>query len=186
MDDHSPARWEFHAVPDPVAGLEAAYQGIQFELMGLGNPRLNSRVEVRAEGPEEADGWNRMVLVTPWTALRVYLPRDPAAPEGLPDPETLECEDDGRVTPGTELRLEFSGQGRELEVAYDPRLGHHLVEELLHDMGAFSDTEEALEWARAVARRLDGPSRDQAEDSPRPEPRRLSRRDLFRGFLRRH
>jgi hypothetical protein len=182
MDEQAEGRWEFHAVPDPVAGLEAAYQGIAFDLMGLNNPRLNARVEVAAEGPETAGGWHRMVLVTPWIAQRVYLPEDPAEPVGLPEPGELECEDDGRVTPGVELKVTFQGAERELEVAYDPRLGHHLVEELLHDMGAFSDTDEALEWAREVARRLDGRPRP-AGDGGSPEPRRLSRRDLFRGFL---
>jgi hypothetical protein len=182
MEQANPARWEFHAVPDPVAGLEAAYQGIHFDLMGLGNSRLNGRLEVRGEGPETDSGWHRVVLVTPWTALRVYLPEEPDNPRGLPDPAELEREDDGRVTPGGELRLAFGGSEHELEVAYDPRVGHHLVEELLHDMGAFSDTDEALEWAREVARRRDGRPAPEAGKAS-PEPRRLSRRDLFRGML---
>ncbi|HKJ71290.1 MAG TPA: [NiFe]-hydrogenase assembly chaperone HybE [Gammaproteobacteria bacterium] len=184
MDERPSARWEFHAVPDPVAGLEAAYQGIHFDLMGLGNTRLNPGLEVRAEGPETEGGWHRVVLVTPWTAQRVYLPVDPATPEGLPNPSNLECEDDGRVTTGVEVTLTFGGRARELEVAYDPRLGHHLTEELLHDMGAFGDTGEALEWAREVARHLDGRPPPEAAGS-RPGPRKVTRRELFRGLLRR-
>jgi|GEM_PF-6230974 len=183
MDEHAP-RWEFHAVPDPVAGLEAAYQGIHVDLMGMGNPRLNAALEVRGEGPETVGGWHRVLLVTPWTALRVYLPVDPAEPAGLPDPGELECEDDGRVTPGVEVDLSFGGHPCHLEVAYDVRLGHHLVEPLLHDMGAFDDSAEALAWAREVARQLDGAPPPSPEEG-RPQPRRMSRRDLFRGFLKR-
>lgn len=184
MTEGAEARWEFHNVPDPVAGLEAAYQGLLFDLMGMGNPRLNSRLEVSGEGPETAGEWHRVVLVTPWTALRVYLPVHPSQPAGLPEPSELECEDDGRVTPGVEVELAFGDRTYTLEVAYDPRVGHHLIEELRHDMGAFSDNGEALAWAREVARRRDGepasPSRTAA-----PEPRKLSRRDLFRRLLNR-
>jgi len=183
MTDAASPHWEFHAVPDPVAGLEAAYQGIQFDLMGMGNPRLNSRLDVRGEGPETVGQWHRILLVAPWTALRVYLPVDPGSPAGLPEPGSLEWEDDGRVTPGVEVDLAFGDRTYSLEVVYDPRLGHHLVEELLHDMGAFGDTGEALDWAREVARRRDGGP--PPESGSQPEPRRMSRRDLFRGFLKR-
>ena len=184
MTEPAEPRWEFHQMPDPVAGLEAAYQGVLFDLMGLGNARINSRLEVTAEGPERAGEWHRVVLVTPWTALRVYLPVTPAQPEGLPAPADLEWEDDGRVTPGVEVALAFGDGTYHLEVAYDPRLGHHLIEELLHDMGAFRDSEEALAWAREVAQRLDGRP-PLARQASRPEPERLSRRDLFRRLLNR-
>ncbi|MFB6260147.1 MAG: [NiFe]-hydrogenase assembly chaperone HybE, partial [Thiohalorhabdaceae bacterium] len=156
MTDSVEPRWAFHNMPDPVAGLEAAYQGLLFDLMGLGNARINSRLEVTAGEPETLGEWHRVILVTPWTALRVYLPGTPSRPAGLPEPSELECEEDGRVTPGVEVVLTCGSDTYDLEVAYDPRLGHHLTEELLHDMGAFSDSEEALAWAREIAGRLDG------------------------------
>lgn len=184
MTEPAEPRWEFHHIPDPVAGLEAAYQGLLFDLMGLGNARINSRIEVVAEGPETVGEWHRVVLVTPWIALRVYLPVTPPGPEGLPEPADLECEDDGRITPGVEVALTFGDRTYDLEVAYDPRVGHHLIEELLHDMGAFSDSQEALAWAREVARRRDGQPPSPSHAS-RPEPQRLSRRDLFRRLLNR-
>ncbi|MEF8793746.1 [NiFe]-hydrogenase assembly chaperone HybE [Thiohalorhabdus sp.] len=184
MSEPAEARWEFHNVPDPVAGLEAAYQGLLFDLMGMGNPRINNRLEVAGEGPETVGEWHRVILVTPWTAQRVYLPVTPSRPEALPDPADLECEDDGRVTPGVEVALLFGSETRDLEVAYDPRLGHHLTEELLANMGSLGDSQEALAWAREMARRLDGRAPFSARTAP-PEPQRLSRRDLFRRLLNR-
>lgn len=182
MSDPATPHWEFHLVPDPVAGLEAAYQGIHFDLMAVANPRLNERIEVEGADPETADGWHRLLLVTPWTGLRVYLPVDPGDPAGLPEAADLACEADGRVTTGSEVRLAFGGGEVALEVAYDPRLGHHLVEGLLTDMGAFSDTGEAVEWAREVARRRDRRPRRASDRTP-PRSGRLSRRDLLRGRL---
>ncbi|MFP4560484.1 MAG: [NiFe]-hydrogenase assembly chaperone HybE [Thiohalorhabdus sp.] len=179
---HVEPRWDFHPVPDPVAGLEAAYQGIHFELLAYGNPRLNERLEVRAEGPETREGWHRVLLVTPWTAMRVYLPQDPDHPSGLPGPESLEVEDDGRVVPGCEVELVFDGVARALEVAHDLRVGHHLTETLLPSMGAFQDTEEALGWARERAAHRDGQEAPARAAAP-AAPRRVSRRDLFRGLL---
>ncbi len=173
--------WEFHAVPDPVAGLEAAYQGIYFGLLGWGNSRLNQRLEVRGGDLETRNGWHRVLLVTPWTGLHAYLPEKPHNPPGLPAPEAFETEEEGRVTAGGKVTLAFGGHQRELQVAHDSRLGHHLTEVLLHDVGAFADTEEAMVWARGVAASREGEK--ETPPSPRPEPRRVSRRDLLRGRL---
>jgi len=176
---HAVPRWEFHATPDPVAGIEAAYQGIHFEHLGSGDPSMNQLLEVRAEGAETDYGWQRVLLVTPWVAMRVYLPEDPGDLDGLPEPEELEVEEDGRVRSGCKVRFPFQGKIYDLEVAYDPRIGHHLVETLLADMRACEDTEEALHWARIRA----GGGAAEGSESTTKEPRRLSRRDLFRGLL---
>lgn len=178
MTGRSP-RWEFHAVPDPVAGLKAGYQGIYFDLLGRDDPRLNHRLEIRGEDPETRDGWHRALLVTPWQGFFAYIPADPEDPTGLPAADELEADEEGRVAPGSELGLDFGGRTREVEVAYDPRVGHHLVELLLRDTGAFADTEEALAWARTVAASREG--REDPAPAGETGPRQVSRRDLLRG-----
>lgn len=178
MDESPEGHWAFHAIPDPRAALTAAYQGLRFDLMGMGSRRLNERLDVRAEHLDTADGWHLLLLVTPWCALRVFLPEDPRAPQGLPDADDLECEADGRVTVGAELPLPFQGETRTVEVAFDPRLGHHLVETLAVDMGAFDDTEEALAWARQRPQTAGSAS----EPTPTPQ-RQLSRRGLLKGLM---
>jgi hypothetical protein len=179
--------WEFHNVPDPAMGLEAAYQGRFFELLGLNNPRLNQQLEVRAAEAGCQDGWHRVLLLTPWMALRAYVPEEPEAPPGLPEPAELDVDSAGRVAVGEEVALSYGGSRRRLEVAFDPRVGHHLVEVFSHDMRDFGDPDAAWEWLLGR-----GQARDAGSESPAGDPppagkgraeRRVSRRDLFRGLL---
>jgi hypothetical protein len=180
MTDAVP-HWEFHEVPDAASGLEAAYQGRYFELLGLNNPRLNSQLEVHAEEAGHQDGWYAVLLLTPWMALRAFLPDDPRNPRSLVAAEELEVDSDGRVVVGSEVTLPVAGIRRTLEVAYDPRVGHHLVEMLAQDMRDFADGDQALAWLRRAAAARDS---GEAEAAPsRPAERRVSRRDLFRGLL---
>ena len=172
--------WEFHQVPDAAMALEAGYQGRYFELLGLNNPRLNTELAVRAEAAGQADGWYRVHLLTPWMALEAFLPEDPAQPRGLPPAETLEVDSAGRVVVGEEIGLAWEGGERRLEVAYDPRVGHHLVAVLSHDMRDFADTEQALAWLRGADA---APAAASASRPAADEPRQVSRRDLFRGLL---
>lgn len=176
------ARWEFHHMVDLATALSAAYQGQSFERQALGDSACNWDLAVRAADAETLADWQRALLVTPWAVLRVYAPRDAHQPAGLPEPTDLPADEAGRVEAGTEVILSDGDRRFDLEVAFDPRIGHHLVEELVPGPSGLRDTDEALEWARAVAARRDGRQpADGAEEGPQRE--RFSRRQLFRTLL---
>lgn len=183
-DDEPPASWEFHPLVDLSTGLVAAYQGLFFERQIDGGSGCNWELELRAVDAEVLGDWQRALLVTPWAVMRVYVPLDPHHPAGLPDPAELPADEAGRVESGTEVRVRDGDRAFDLEVVYDPRIGHHLVEELLPGTSGLRDTDEALEWARAVAARRDGrePAGDSGEGAT-PRRERLSRRQLFRSLL---
>jgi hypothetical protein len=176
------ARWEFHHVVDLVTGLEAAYQGLFFERQASGCADCNWDLEVRAADRETLVGWQRALLVTPWTVRRVYVPETPHAPLGLPEAADLPADEAGRVEEGAEVRLDAGRGPVDLEVAFDPRFGHHLVEDLLPGTSGLRDSDEALEWARAVAARRDGQEAE-GDEAGAPRRQRLSRRQLFRSLL---
>jgi hypothetical protein len=179
------ARWEFHPLVDLATALMAAYQGLYFERQIAGGTDCNWSLELRAADAEELTDWQRALLVTPWTVQRVYVPRDPHEPGGLPDAQGLPADAEGRVESGTEVVLEDGGERFHLEVVFDPRIGHHLVEELVPGTSGLRDSEEALAWARAVAAHRDGrdPQGGQGAGNGVPERERLSRRQLFRTLL---
>lgn len=142
----TPPRWDCRW-PDPIA-LKVAADRI---LRGRPpeDPAINRKLTIRVqvEPPEDANAPIRAILITPWGVERVYWSNPTQGEPPIQHAAPLEMDAEGRVSAGIGLLLESEGSHIPVLTAWEPEVGHHFVETLLHSVQNFSTVEEAMTTA---------------------------------------
>ena len=87
------------------------------------------------------------MLVTPWRVERVYWSNPTLGDPPVQHAAPLEVDAAGRVVAGLGLLLKSEGERIPVLTAWEPEVGHHFVETLLHSVHDFSTAEEAINAA---------------------------------------
>lgn len=176
MDSEQKPIWDCRW-PDPVGLKVAADRTLRN--YSPDDPGLNHRLGIRVQMdlPKEADGPVRAILVSPWAVERIHWCNPSRGDPPILHASPLELDSDGRVQAGIGVLLECQGRRIPVLTAWEPELGHHFIETLLHTVRDFSSPEEAI--ATALGH----------QETPLPKRsvsdhmnRKVSRRSLF-GFL---
>lgn len=136
---HWDCRW-----PDPVALTVATERILQSRPQT--DPNLNRRLSIRVQMdlPDDPSVPIRALLVSPWAVERIYwnnpAQHHPPIRHALP----LTADAQGRVAAGIGVILEFVEQLIPVLTAWEPEVGHHLVETLLPSVQDISSVEEAI------------------------------------------
>lgn len=165
--------------PDPVA-LQVASNRI-LHSRSPEDPAINRNlsIHVHIDPPKDPNTPIRAILVSPWGVERIYWSNPTLESPPIQHATPLEVDANGRVACGIGLLLEYEDRPIPVLTAWEPEVGHHFVETLLHSVQNFSTVTEAMAAAlgdslphtpkRSVADRLN---------------RNVSRRDLLELFRR--
>lgn len=142
----SPPIWDCRW-PDPVAlkvASDRLLRNRSLEDTAL-NRKMNIRVQI--EPPKDSETPIRAILVTPWGVERVYWSNPTLESPEVKHAVPLELDDEGRVEAGIGLLLNDEGRQVPVLTAWEPEVGHHFIETLLHSVKNFSSADEAIATA---------------------------------------
>ena len=135
-------RWDCRW-PDPIA-LKVATDRI-LRARPPQDPALNRRLPIRVHivPPKNPETAIHAILVTPWAVERVYWSNSFEEPV-IQHPLPLRLNDEGKVVAGIGILLKYEDIFIPVLTAWEPEIGHHFIEILLHSVHSFSTTDEAL------------------------------------------
>lgn len=145
----------FAGAPDDkvAAAVVACFRGIyqrHFSEEWLVNHDLP--VEVRAL--RQSDGWQVMLLLTPWMLARVFLPErqpDITVPEGWGAAERAAAP---YTVIGPPVTFSLLGAEHKAHLNYHPDLGHFLIQPLVQSMDKYASADEVFAaWDEVIRTR---------------------------------
>jgi hypothetical protein len=142
----------------------------------------NPALPVETRALRRVDGWQLLLLLTPWMFARLLLPDAPPAaiPAGWSAREREQAEP---VVLGPLLEVDVAGAPQKAHLNYHPQLGHYLIQPLVLALDEYRSAEEVYAaWNRVIQTRDENMRRMQREC---PMQQEVSRREFFTGLLRR-
>ena len=142
MANQSPL-WDFRW-PDPIALTVAAERIVQSR--SSTDSTLNHRLGVRVqlEPHDQPEVPLRALLVSPWAVEWVYWNHPTQQTPPIRHAAPLSMDADGRVEAGLGIILEWADRLIPVLTAWEPEVGHHFIETLLHSVQNLGSVEEAI------------------------------------------
>ena len=136
------SRWDCRW-PDPIALKVASDRTLRARPPQ--DPALNRRLPIRVHivPPKSPETAVHAILITPWAVERVYWSNSFEEPE-IQHAAPLILDEAGRVAAGIGLLLKYEEIWIPVLTAWEPEIGHHFIETLLHSVHPYSTTDEAL------------------------------------------
>jgi hypothetical protein len=142
-----------------------------------GDPAVNERLGVEVRAFRRFEGWRMALVLTPWMLARLLVPdRDPQLP--LPPEWRAEVRHGAPYqTLGPKVTFAILGQEQQAHLNYHPWLGHHLLQPIAFNMGAYASPEAVFDaWSKVIRTRDENMERHRKDCAWQRE---ISRRELF-------
>ena len=143
---------------------------------------INHQLPFQLRAFRYLEDWRVMLLLTPWMLARLFIPNQ--IPDiGIPADWTAESRQNCDylvIGPSVDFSL-LSGK-QKAHLNYAKEFGHYLLHPLVLDMTPFNIADQVFEaWNEIIGRRDENLKKMQKEN---PRQQEISRRELFKGFLR--
>jgi len=142
-------------------------------------PLINDGMGIEVRARRQLEGWNLLLLLTPWMLARLLTPRaDPgiALPAGW---DAGSRRGEAPLVLGPEVGFELMGQSHKAHLNYHAGLGHYLLQPLILNMSNFQSADEVFAAWNGVIRRRDANMEQRRVECP--WQKEVSRREFMRG-----